>query len=108
MTDKELSKEEKELGLSAADAHNLIEMTNTNGWKFLEEFYFKARIRQCKDYLYDIKNTDPTMIRAKVLMLDFMETMLSEITTQVEIGLEDEKELVKRKERKKRKGDKWK
>jgi len=98
-----LTKEETELALSAQDAHNLIEMCNTNGWKFLKEFYFDVRIKKCKEYLYDIKNTDPVMIRVQVMMLDFMETMLDEITTQVEIGLECEKELVKRKEKKKKK-----
>jgi hypothetical protein len=41
------------------------------------------------------------MIRAKVMMMDFIETMLSEITQQIEIGLENEKELIKRKEKKK-------
>jgi len=33
--------------------------------------------------------------------VDFIQTMLNEITTQVTIGLEDEEELVKRKEKKK-------
>jgi hypothetical protein len=102
MPDKELT-EEEQLSLSAQDAHNLIEMCQTNGWKFLKEFYFDTRIKQCKDYLYNDKNTDPVMIRAKVMLLDFMETMLDEITMQVQIGLEAEKELVKRKEKKKKK-----
>ena len=102
MTEKELT-EEEQLSLSAQDAHNLLEMCNTNGWKFLKEFYFDARIRKCKDYLYDIKNTDPLMIRVQVMMLDFMETMLDEITTQVEIGLACEEELIERKEKKKKK-----
>jgi hypothetical protein len=101
MTDKELTEEEV-LSISAQDAHNLMEMCATNGWKFLEEFYFKARLKQCKDYLYNDKNNDPVMIRAKVLMMDFIETMLEEITYQVQKGLEDEKELVKRKEKKKK------
>jgi len=102
MPDKELT-EEEQLSISAQDAHNLTEMCQTNGWKFLKELYFDARIKQCKDYLYNDKNTDPVMIRAKVMMLDFMETMLDEITMQVQIGLESEKELVKRKEKKKKK-----
>jgi len=97
-----LTDEETELSLSAQDAHNLIEMCQTNGWKFLKEFYFDARIRKCKDYLYDVKNTDPVMIRAQVMILDFMETMLNEITTQVEIGLACEEELIERKEKKKK------
>ncbi len=95
MPDKELTEEEA-LTISAGDAHNLIEMCKTSGWKFLEEFYFKARLKQCKDYLYNDKNNDPVMIRAKVMMMDFIETMLGEITQQIEIGMENEKELVKR------------
>jgi hypothetical protein len=102
MPDKELT-EEEQLSLSAQDAHNLTEMCQTSGWKFLKEFYFDTRIKQCKDYLYNDKNIDPVMIRAKVMLLDFMETMLDEITMQVQIGLEAEKELVKRKEKKKKK-----
>jgi len=98
-----LTNEEEQLSLSIQDAHNLIEMCQTNGWKFLKEFYFDARIRKCKDYLYDVKNTDPVMIRAQVMMLDFMETMLNEIITQVEIGLACEEELIERKEKKKKK-----
>ena len=101
MPDKELTEEEV-LSLSAQDAHNLIKMCATNGWKFLEEFYFKARLKQCKDYLYNDKNNDPVMIRAKVMMMDFIETMLGEITQQIEIGMDNEKELVKRKEKKKK------
>ena len=102
MSDKELT-EEEQLSLSAQDAQNLIEMCNSAGWKFLKEFYFDSRIREIKDYLYDDKNTDPVMIRAKVMMLDFIETMLVNITQQIVIGIEDGKELVKVRERKKKK-----
>ena len=103
MTEKELTDEEKELSISAQEAHSLAEMVNSNGWKILKAKYFDVRLRECKDYLYNIKNTDPTIIRAKVLMVDFIETMIDEIITQVKIGLEDEEELVKRKEKKKKK-----
>jgi len=98
-----LTDEETELSLSAQEAHNLIELCNTNGWKLLRERYFDVRLRKCKDYLYNIQNTDPVMIRAMVLMVDFIETMMDEITMQVKIGLEDEEELIKRKEKKKKK-----
>jgi len=98
MTDKELTEEEL-LSISVQDAHNLMEMIQTNGWKFLEEFYFKARVKQCKEYLYDIKNNDPVMIRVQALKMEFIETMLAEITQQIEIGMEDEIELKKRKKK---------
>jgi len=103
MTEKELTDEETELGLSAQEAHNLIELCNTNGWKLLREKYFDVRLKECREYLCDIKNTDMALIQAKRLMVDFIETMLNEIEMQVKIGLEDEEELVKRKEKKKKK-----
>jgi len=103
MTEKELTTEEKELELSAQEAHSLIEMCNTNGWKLLREKYFDVRLKEAKEYLCDTKNTDMALIQAKRLMVDFIQTMLNEITTQVTIGLEDEEELVKRKEKKKKK-----
>ena len=100
---EELTTEEKELELSAQEAHSLIELCNTNGWKLLREKYFDVRLKECREYLCDTKNTDMALIQAKRLMVDFIETMIDEITTQVKIGLEDEKELVKRKEKKKKK-----
>ena len=36
MSEDELTEEEKELALSAEDAHNLQEMCSTNGWKVLK------------------------------------------------------------------------
>jgi len=102
MTDKDLTEEETELALSAKDAHNLIEMCNTNGWKFIKESYFDTRLKECKEYLGDIKNTDMSLIQAKRLMLEFIQTLLDEITTQVSVGLKDEEELEKRKEKKKK------
>ena len=98
-----LTTEEKELELSAQEAHSLIELCNTNGWKLLREKYFDIRLKECKEFICDIKNTDMALIQAKRLMLEFIETMLNEITMQVKIGLEDEEELVKRKEKKKKK-----
>ena len=98
-----LTNEEKELELSAQEAHSLIELCNTNGWKLLREKYFDVRLKECREYLCDIKNTDMALIQAKRLMLEFIETMLNEIEIQVKIGLEDEEELVKRKEKKKKK-----
>ena len=100
MSDK-LSAEEKQLALSAKDAHNLIEMCQTNGWKVLKEMYFDVRLEECRAYLFDDKNTDPVMIRAKVMLLGFIETLLSDIELTVNIGLQSEKDLIELKEKKK-------
>lgn len=97
-----LTDEEKELNLSSKEAHNLIEMCNTNGWKLLKEKYFEVRLAECKEYLADTKNNDMTMIQAKRLLLELISTLLSEIEMQIKIGLEDEEELIKRKEKKKK------
>lgn len=97
-----LTDEEKELNLSAKEAHNLIEMCNTNGWKLLKEKYFEVRLAECKEYLANPKNTDISMIQAKRLMLEFISTLLSEIEMQIKIGLEDEEDLVERKGKKKK------
>ena len=98
-----LTNEEEELSLSAQEAHSLSEMLASTGWGILKEKYFDIRLSEYKRYLYDIKNTDPVMIRSMVLMVDFIETMQSEIMTAIKIGLEDEEELVKRKDKKKKK-----
>ena len=98
-----LTNEEIELGLSAKEAHNLIELCNFNGWKLIKEKFFDVTIKECVDYLEDVKNTDMVMIQAKRLHKIWIQTLLNEITTQVKIGLEDEEELVKRKEKKKKK-----
>lgn len=100
MTDK-LTNEEKELALSAKDAYNLTEMCNTNGWKVLKEMYFDAKLEECRQYLFDIKNTDPIMIRAMVMKLEFIETMLKDIQFTIDIGLQNKKELEERKEKNK-------
>ena len=98
MPDK-LTEEEQNLALSAKDAYNLQEMCNTNGWKVLKEMYFDAKLDECKQYLFDIKNTDPVMIRAMVMRLDFIETMLKDIEYTVKIGLQSKEELAERKKK---------
>ncbi len=103
MIDKIPTAEEKELALSAKDAHVLLEMKNTNGWKVLKEMYFDVKLNECKQYLYDIKNTDPIIIRAMVMKLEFIETMLNDIDLTINIGLQSEKELTERKDSKEKK-----
>ena len=97
-----LTNEEEELSLSAQEAHSLQEMIASNGWGILKEKYFDIRLSECKRYLYDVKNTDPIMIRSMVMMVDFIETMQNEIIQAIKIGLEDENELNKRKDKKKK------
>ena len=97
----EMTEEEKHLALSAKDAHNLMEMCKTNGWKVLKEMQFDVKLRDCREYLFDVKNTDPVTIRAMVLQLCFIENLLSDIELTVKIGLQNEKELAERKEKKK-------
>uniref|UniRef100_A0A6M3K2V8 Uncharacterized protein n=1 Tax=viral metagenome TaxID=1070528 RepID=A0A6M3K2V8_9ZZZZ len=98
-----LTNEEEELSLSAQEAHSLQEMIASNGWGILKEKYFDIRLAEYKRYLYDVKNTDPVMIRSQVMMVDFIETMQNEIIAAIKSGLEDEEELIKRKEKKKKK-----
>ena len=98
-----LTNEEIELSLSAQEAHSLQEMLASTGWGILKEKYFDIRLSEYKRYLYDVKNTDPVMIRAMVMMVDFIETMQSDIMQAIKGGMEDEEELVKRKEKKKKK-----
>ena len=97
-----LTNEEIELSLSAQEAHSLQEMIASNGWGILKEKYFDIRLSEYKRYLYDVKNTDPVMIRSQVMMVDFIETMQNEIIQAIKIGLEDENELNKRKDKKKK------
>ena len=97
----EMTEEEVHLALSAKDAHNLMEMCKTNGWKVLKEMYFDVKLRECKDYLFDVKNTDPVMIRASVMKLGFIENLLDDIKLTIEIGLGYEKELAEIKAKKK-------
>ena len=100
MKDK-LTEEEQNLALSAKDAYNLSEMINTNGWKVLKQMYFDVELEECRQYLFDIKNTDPTMIRAMVMKLGFIENLLADIELTVKIGLQNQKGLLERKEEKK-------
>ena len=102
MISEEKSEEEQELALSAEDAHNLMEMTSSKGWKVLKEMYFDVKLRECKEYLFDVKNTDPVMIRAMVMKFGFIENLLDDIKLTIEIGLAYEKELLKMKEEKKK------
>ncbi len=95
--DKNLTEEEKQLALSAQESHYLLEMCQTNGWKVLKEGYFDVKLAECKEYLFNDKNTDPVMIRAKVMLLGFIEDMLRNIDFTVKFGLENEKELMERK-----------
>jgi len=98
----ELTQEEQELALSAEDAHNLMEMTSSKGWKVLKEMYFDVKLRECKEYLFDVKNTDPVMIRAMVMKFGFITDLLEDIKLSIDIGLAYEKELQKLKEEKKK------
>ena len=99
---EEMTQEMKELALSAEDAHNLMEMTSSKGWKVLKEMYFDVKMRECKEYLFDVKNTDPVMVRAMVMKFGFIENLLDDIKLTIEIGLAYEKELLKMKEEKKK------
>ena len=99
---EEMTQEMKELALSAEDAHNLMEMTSSKGWKVLKEMYFDVKLRECKEYLFDVKNTDPVMVRAMVMKFGFIENLLDDIKLTIEIGLAYEKELQKMKEEKKK------
>lgn len=95
-----LTEEEQNLALSAKDAHNLTEMINGNGWKVIKEMYFDVNIEKCKEYLENTDNTDMFMIQAKRELLKFIQDLLADIKLTVEIGLENEKELQQRKNKK--------
>ena len=95
-----MTDEEKQLALSAKDAHNLIEMVNGNGWKVIKEMYFDVTLTQIKEYLNDIKNTDMFMIQAKRELRKWIQNLLDDINLTVEIGLQHEKELAERTKKK--------
>lgn len=97
---KEFTDEEKELALSAKDSHNLTEMCNSNGWKVIKEMYFDVSLKECREYLDDTKNTDMFMIQSKRLLREWIQKLLDDIKFTVEIGLENEKELTERKNKK--------
>jgi len=83
----------KSLKESAKDAHDLLALANFNGWKLLKEKLFEVIMQECQDYVNDTKNTDMCMIQAKRELRNFIQTMLDEITTQIDEGLKHEKEL---------------
>ena len=98
MSDK-LSAEEKQLALSAKDAHNLIEMCQTNGWKVIKEMYFDITLANIREYLDNTDNTDMFMIQAKRELRKWIQRLLDDIQLTVDIGLEHENELLKRKKK---------
>ena len=102
MPDDNLTEEETTLALSAKDAHNLIEMCNTNGWKVVKQLYIDVNIDRCKAYLADTANTDMAMIQAKRELLAFVQGMMAAIEFTVNVGLDAQKELTERKEKKKK------
>ena len=96
---EELTQEEKQLALSAKDAHVLIDMINGSGWKVIKEMYFDVNIKNCKEFLENTDNTDMFMIQAKRELLKFIQNLLDDIQLTVSIGLEHESELLKRKKK---------
>ena len=102
MPDDKLTEEETTLALSAKDAQNLIEMCNTNGWKVVKQLYIDVNIDRCKTYLADTANTDMAMIQAKRELLGFVQGMVDDIEFTVNVGLDAQKELTERKEKKKK------
>jgi predicted RNA-binding protein Jag len=96
-----LTEEEKQLELSAKDAHNLIEMVNGNGWKVIKELYFDVTLNEIRDYLDNTENTDMFMIQAKRELRKWIQKLLDDIQLTVDIGLQHEGELVELKEKKK-------
>jgi predicted RNA-binding protein Jag len=91
------TEEEKQLELSAKDAHNLIEMVNGNGWKVIKELYFDVTLNEIRDYLDNTENTDMLMIQAKRELRKWIQKLLDDIQLTVDIGLQHEDELLKRK-----------
>ena len=96
-----LTEEEQQLAVSAQEAHNLIEMCNSNGWKYIRGKYFDVRLKEYKDYLQDPANTDIADIQGKRFVMEFIKTLLDEIDVQVKVGLVDEADLEEIKEKKK-------
>ena len=102
MKDK-LTEEEQQLTESAQVAHNLRELSTSNGWKYVREKFFDDKLKECREYLEDITKNDMTMIQAYRLQIDFIQTLLNEIEVQIEVGMQDEEDLEERKERKREK-----
>ena len=97
--------EEVQLALSAKDAHNLIEMTSSNGWKVIKEMYFDTTLKQIREYLDNTENTDMFMIQAKRELRKWVQNLLDDIKLTIEIGLTNEKELAERAKEKIIKGE---
>lgn len=95
MPDKK-TEEEVQLALSGKDAHNLIEMTSSNGWKVIKEMYFDTTLKQIREYLDNVDNTDMFMIQAKRELRSWVQNLLDDIKLTIEIGLQNEKELADR------------
>jgi DNA-binding transcriptional MerR regulator len=93
---KKKTDEEVQLALSAKDAHNLIEMVNSNGWKVIKEMYFDTTLKQIREYLDNVDNTDMFMIQAKRELRKWVQNLLDDIKLTIEIGLQNEKELAER------------
>ena len=91
--------EEKQLELSAKDAHVLIDMVNSNGWKVIRKMYIDVTLNEIREYLDDTKNTDMFMIQAKRELRKWIQKLLDDIQLTVSIGLEHEKELINRKKK---------
>ena len=85
--------EEVQLALSAKDAHVLIDMINSAGWKVIKEMYFDTTLKQIREYLDNTENTDMNMIQAKRELRKWVQNLLDDIKLTIEIGLQHEKEL---------------
>lgn len=90
------TEEEVQLALSAKDAHVLIVMVNSEGWKVIKEMYFDVTLKQIREYLDNTDNTDMFMIQAKRELRGWIQNLLDDIKLTIEIGLQHEKELAER------------
>ncbi|GAF73744.1 unnamed protein product [marine sediment metagenome] len=88
--------EEKVLALSAKDAHVLIVMINSEGWKVIKRMYFDVSIKKIRKYLDDTKNTDMHIIQGKRELINWIQKLLDDIKLTIDIGLANEKELAER------------
>ena len=96
--------EEVQLALSAKDAHVLIDMINSAGWKVIKEMYFDTTLKQIREYLDNTENTDMNMIQAKRELRKWVQNLLDDIKLTIEIGLQHEKELQGRRAKNEEKG----
>jgi len=95
----DLTDEEKQLKISAKDAHVLLDMVNGEGWKVIKNMYFDVSLDRIREYLDDTKNTDMFMIQAKRELRKWIQDLLDDIQLTVDIGLQHEKELMERKKK---------